>query len=277
MTRPVTSGESGKGSGEQAVAQFPELVLRAMTRHGVIPSRGYVTLEHDEALVSRYPGEPERPFVVHWTHSERDPADVFGDLTAYLVDAGARSAEWWFRDDSTPAGLEALVLAAGATTVEDQVCVARAVDGPLPSIAPGVRVTLVQDEQGLDAVTSIGAEVFGNPIPTDREGYLAEVLDDLDAARSAWVVGWLDDEPVGRASVGFEWQVAPLVGAAVLPYARRRGVYAAMLAARLDLAGAAHCHTAITKARRTESLPLLLREGFVPIGHERAHLLELAR
>ena len=69
--------------------------------------------------------------------------------------------------------------------------------------------------------------------------------------------------------------MAPLVGAAVLPHARRRGVYAAMLAARLDLASTARCHTAVTKARRTQSLPVLLREGFTPIGHERAHLLEI--
>ncbi|WP_404382807.1 GNAT family N-acetyltransferase [Knoellia locipacati] len=273
----MTSPAARQHPEEQPFAEFPELVLRAMTRHGVVPSRGYVTLEHDEALVSHYPDQPDRPFVVHWTHAERDPADVFADLTAYLLDRGARSAEWWFRDDSTPAGLEDLVLEAGATTVEDQVCVARAVDGSLPPIAPGVRVTLVQDQQGIDAVIGIGAEVFGNPVPADPQAYLAEVLDDLDQARSAWVVGWVDGEPVGRASVGFEWQVAPLVGAAVLPHARRRGVYAAMLAARLDLAATAHCHTAITKARRIGSLPLLLREGFVPIGRERAHLLELAR
>ncbi|CAN7445951.1 N-acetyltransferase family protein [Knoellia sp. LjRoot47] len=254
---------------------FPELVMRAMTRHGVVPSRGYVTLPHDEALVSHYPDDPDRPFVVHWTASEREPADLFADLTAYLRERGARGAEWWFRDDSTPAGLEELVLDAGATTTEDQVCVARAVDGVVPAFAPGVAVTLVQDAAGLDAVITIGSAVFDNPVPPDRDAWLAEVLDDLDHARSAWVVGWLDGEPVGRASVGFEWQVAPLIGAAVLPHARRRGVYAAMLAARLDLAATTRCHTAITKARRGESLPLLLREGFTPIGHERAHLLDL--
>ena len=268
MTSPVTP--------EPPEPPFPELVMRAMTRHGVVPSRGYVSLEHDEALVSHYPDEPERPFVVHWTDSEREPAEVFDDLTAYLVKHGARSAEWWFRDDSTPAGLEDLVLAAGAVTTEDQVCVARAVDGVMPTFAPGVRVTLVQDAAGLDAVVAIGAEVFGNPVPPDRDAHLAEVLDDLENARSAWVVGWLDGEPVGRASVGFEWQVAPLVGAAVLPHARRRGVYAAMLAARLDLASTTRCHTAITKARRTGSLRSLLREGFQPIGSERAHLLDVA-
>ena len=264
-----------EGQGADGGTQFPQIVLHAMTRHGVVPTRGYVTLEHDEALLSHHPDEPDRPFVVHWTRSEREPADVLADLTAYLRARGARSAEWWFRDDSTPAGLEELVVAAGATTVEDQVCVARAVGGSVPAIAPGVRVTLVRDAEGLDAVVRIGAEVFDNPVPPDPDAHLAEVLDDLDAARSAWVIGWVDGEPVGRASVGFEWQVAPLVGAAVLPHARRRGVYAAMLAARLDLAATARCHTAITKARRTASLLLLLREGFVPIGTERAHLLPI--
>lgn len=262
-------------SAEAPQPSFPDNVLRAMTREGVVPSRGHVVLEHDEALVSHHRDEPGRPFVVHWTRSERDAAEVFGDLTAYLRTRGARSAEWWFREDSTPDGLEELVLVAGATTVEDQVCVARAVDGTVPAIADGVRVTLVQDMTGLGAVLRIGAEVFGDPAPGDVEALLAEVVDDLDHARGAWVLGWVDGEPVGRARVGFEWQVAPLVGAEVVPHARRRGVYAAMLAARLDLAATARCHTAISKARRDASLPLLLREGFTPIGAERAHLLPL--
>lgn len=256
-------------------APFPEIVLQAMTRHGVMPLRGHVVLEHDEALISHYPPDPGRPFVVHWTHSEREPARLLDDLTAYLLEHGARSAQWWFRHDSTPAALEGLVLEAGAITVEDQVCVARTVDGSLPAIAPRVRVTLVQDARALDTVVDIGAEVFDDPVPVDREAYLAEVLEALDEGRSAWVVGWLDDEPVGRARVGVEWQVAALVGAAVLPHARRQGVYAAMLAARLDLAASARCHTAVTKARRTQSLPILLREGFTPVGYERAHLLGL--
>ncbi|MFC7492303.1 MULTISPECIES: GNAT family N-acetyltransferase [unclassified Knoellia] len=254
---------------------FPDLVLQSITRHGVTPSRGYVTLGHYDALISHYPPEPERPFVVHWTRSDRDPADLFGELTAYLRTSGARSAEWWFRDDSTPLGLEELVLAAGAKTIEDQVCVARAVGDAPPSIAPGVQVTLVQDAEALDAVVDIGVEVFDNPQP-DRAALLADVLDELERGAGAWVVGWVDGAPVGRARVGFEYGVAPLVGAAVLPHARRRGVYAAMLAARLDLASTARCHTAVTKARRTQSLPVLLREGFTPIGQERAHLLEIA-
>lgn len=257
--------------------RFPDNVLRAATtRHGVVPDRGHVTLEHDEALVSHHPDDPGRPFVVHWTHSERPAADVYDDVTAHLVERGARSAEWWFRDDSTPQGLEELVLQAGATTVEDRVCLAREVVAGVPAIAPGVRVTLVQDAHSAGVVLDIGTEVFGHPLPPDPGAFLAEVLDDLDNARSAWVVGWLHGEPVGCAKVGFEWQVAPLVGAAVLPHGRRRGVYAAMLAARLDLASTARCHTAITKARRAASLPLLLREGFVPIGTERAHVLPVS-
>lgn len=256
---------------------FPDLVLRSLTRYGVSPAHGYVTVGHYDALICRYPPEPERPFIVHWTRSDRDPADFFGELTAFMRDAGALSAEWWFRDDSTPEGLEDLVLAQGATTIEDQVCVARAVDAGLPEIAQGVRVTLVEDATTFDPVVDIGVEVFDSPEPLDRDALLTEVLDDLRRSHGAWVVGWVDGEPVGRARVGFESNVAPLTGAAVLPHARRRGVYAAMLAARLDLAQTARCHTAVTKARRNQSLPTLLREGFTPIGYERAHLLEIPR
>lgn len=260
---------------EGAGAQFPPLGVESFGRSGCMPSHGYVTLEHPEALISHYPPEPDRPFVVHWTHSERDASEVFDDLTAYLRSSGATRAEWWFRDDSTPVALEELVVAQGAELVEDQVGLARAIDGRLPDIAPGVRVTVVETPADHDAVVDIGVEVFGTPEPPDRAALFAQVQREFDTASAAWVVGWLDGVPVGRARVGFEWQVAPLTGAAVLPSARRSGVYAAMLAARLDLAQAVRCHTAVVKARRTQSLPVLLREGFVPIAHERAHLLDL--
>lgn len=255
---------------------FPDVVLRSLTRDGVVPGRGYVTLGHYDALICHYPPEPERAFVVHWTRSDRDAEELFGELTAYLRQSGARSAQWWFRDDSTPVGLEELVLAAGATTIEDQVCVARSVDQGRPRIASAVRVTVVEDASSIDAMVDIGVEVFGSPQPPDRGEVLAEVLDDLRRARGAWVLGWHDGEPVGRARVGFESNVALLMGAAVLPDVRRQGVYAAMVAARLDLASVVRCHTAVTKARRTQSLPILLREGFVPIGRERAHHLAIA-
>lgn len=256
---------------------FPDIVLRSMSGEGVVPSRGYTAVELEDALLSHCPAEPERPWVVHRTRSERNARDVFGDLTAYLLHRGATSAEWWFRDDSTPEGLEALVVDAGGVTTEDQVCVARTLGGELPRIAEGVKVTLVEDAVALDAVIDIGVEVFDNPAPDDRGAFLAEVLDELDRGTGAWVVGWLDGEPVGRAHVSCSFGVAPLVGAAVLPQGRRRGVYAAMLAARLDLAASVRCHTAISKARRDQSLPTLLRAGFVPIGTERAHLLQLVR
>ncbi|PRY51408.1 hypothetical protein BCF74_13623 [Knoellia remsis] len=254
-------------------AQFPPIVLGTMTRHGVEPNRGWVTLPHSEALVCRYPGEPDREFQVLWTQSDRPARELFDALTGFLRDAGARRVQWWFRDDSTPAGLEELVLASGATTVEDQVGVAREVGELRPLIAPGVSVSLVQDAAGVDAVVDIGVAVFDEPRDQDRRGLLSDVLAELDRGTGAWVVGMLDGVPVGRARATFSHGVAPLTGAAVLPSGRRRGVYAAMLAARLDLAALAGCRWAVTKARRDSSLPVLLREGFDPIGSERAHEL----
>ncbi|KGN38867.1 hypothetical protein [Knoellia subterranea] len=202
-------------------ATFPDIVPRTMSRHGVVPARGHAILGHEEALISHFPPEPDRPFVVHWTRSDRDAHAVLDDLVAHLAAAGARSVEWWFRGDSTPPGLEDLLIARGARQVEDQVGLARTVDAGLPTIADGVRVTLVEDRAALDAVVDIGVEVFGDPDTGDREHFFDEVNDELDRGVGAWVVGWLDREPVGRAHVGFEWGVAPLVGAAVLPRARR--------------------------------------------------------
>ena len=59
-------------------SQFPDVVLQSITRHGVVPARGYVPLGHDDALITHYPPDPRRPFVVHWTSSGREPEQSTG-------------------------------------------------------------------------------------------------------------------------------------------------------------------------------------------------------
>jgi GNAT superfamily N-acetyltransferase len=63
-------------------------------------------------------------------------------------------------------------------------------------------------------------------------------------------------------------EVARLWGGATMPHARRRGVYAAVLAERLHVAVEWGATLALVKGRIDTSAPILRRFGFRPHGRE---------
>jgi GNAT superfamily N-acetyltransferase len=81
---------------------------------------------------------------------------------------------------------------------------------------------------------------------------------------------------VGTAGVTVAGPDARLWGGGVLPEARDRGVYRALLAARLEYAVERQCEIAIVKGRVDTSGPILRRAGFSAYGTERSYLLDLS-
>jgi ribosomal protein S18 acetylase RimI-like enzyme len=77
-----------------------------------------------------------------------------------------------------------------------------------------------------------------------------------------YVLGLLEGEPVGGAGTHRQPGVGYLLGAVVLPRARRRGVYRALIAARLAALAAEGVPLAVTHAKESTSAPLLERVGF---------------
>jgi GNAT superfamily N-acetyltransferase len=69
-------------------------------------------------------------------------------------------------------------------------------------------------------------------------------------------------------------EYAYLFGAQVFPAFRGRGIYRALVAARLGFLAARGVSLAVTQARAATSAPLLERFGFETVFHSRCYLLE---
>ena len=79
----------------------------------------------------------------------------------------------------------------------------------------------------------------------------------------------LDGEPVGTGGITIADGVGRLWSGSVLEQHRGRGVYRALLAARLAYAVAHGCTMGLVKGRVETSGPILRRAGFEVYGQER--------
>lgn len=185
-----------------------------------------------------------------------------------------RHLTWWVRLDA-PRGLEVLLQARGQRE-ETLSVLARPCDVDLPdlSVPPDVEVRPVVDSASARDAFGVEAAVFGGRVPgpavlaataeTGRSG-----RDDVDKR----VVAYLDGEPVGIGGITVVDGVARLWGGAVMPHARGRGVYRALLDARLRRAAALGARTGLVKGRVETSAPVLRRAGFTAYGEERSYRL----
>ena len=82
-------------------------------------------------------------------------------------------------------------------------------------------------------------------------------------------------EPVGGAGLSLVEGVARLWGAGVLAVHRHRGVYRALLEARLRWGADRGARMALVKGRVESSAPVLTRAGFTTYGEERSYRVPL--
>jgi len=140
----------------------------------------------------------------------------------------------------------------------------------LPAVPSDATVLPVLDEDAARALSRVDEVVFED-LPIDDER-LSEVVGECVAEhstrRGARFVAWLDGEGVGNGGLTMAGEVARLWGGATLPHARRRGVYAAVLAERLRVAVDWGATLALVKGRIETSAPILRRFGFEPHGRE---------
>lgn len=179
------------------------------------------------------------------------------------AERGSERIVWRVRARPTPSDLRnQLVELGGSVTSRTEVCAAalgQGVDIPTPAY---VEVTVVQDADDLYTARRVGALAFGWPVP-QREGL---ALDELDSDRYFTFLARIDGEPVGSAGYTLVGDVARLWGAGVVESSRGRGVYRAMLAARLADARRKGATLAIVQAQVDTSAPILRRLGFTVYG-----------
>lgn len=199
------------------------------------------------------------------------------DLTTQTMGGAVAEQVAWFRargeelmwrvyDHDGPPGLAACLAEAGFEPAPPGTLMFFDLAGDVAGApADGVEVRRVRTLEDLDGFVSAGGKAFGHEEAWQRAAF-AKQLDDPDMALFIACVG-------GEAVASARLEMAPgrtfgqLFGGGVAPAHRRRGLYRALVAARVAEARARGLAYLSIEARDT-SRPILERLGFVPAGRE---------
>jgi GNAT superfamily N-acetyltransferase len=194
----------------------------------------------------------------------RRAADVVSSVLTELRSERVTEAYWTVGPASQPPGLgDALVTAGASVDGTLDICAyelaGRLPDGPDDTVS----VRHVRTRDDVAVFQRVNAAAWGYPPPSE---------DDVERAtaqlRRGYVLGCWQGDPVGVAGYTLAGDVARLWGAAVVPAARGRGVYRAMVRARLQDAAEQGATLALVHAQPTSS-PVLQRVGFTVHGQQR--------
>ena len=141
-----------------------------------------------------------------------------------------------------------------------------------PPCAPEVSLEEVRESAGLGDYAAVVAEGWKQT----PERAAADAQRALAAGTHRLFLARLEGRPAGAAAVflrpSSEGGAGYLTGAVVLPAARKRGLYRALVSARLAALAAAGVPLATTQARDHSSAPILKRLGFETLFQVRVFL-----
>ncbi|HEX2554965.1 MAG TPA: GNAT family N-acetyltransferase [Microvirga sp.] len=187
---------------------------------------------------------------------------------AFFRDRGS-AFEWKLYDYDSPADLASRLAAAGLEPEEPETFVAFPVEtgARFRDPPPGVRIERVDDPATFGAIEQVNGAVYGRP---DHARWLAatvaaEKRGDPDALSVH--AAFAGDEPVAVAWMRHRRGDAfgSLWGGATLAPWRGRGLYSALVGARVAEARARGCRW-LTVDCSPMSLPILVRCGFTPLA-----------
>jgi Acetyltransferase (GNAT) family len=190
------------------------------------------------------------------------------EVRAVGRERGLRHLTWWVGELSTPAGLAERLAALGLVPDPELAEMTSLTIDRAPAGEPRVEVRRVETLDEYLAALELDWEVWD--VPED------ERVEQRAAQRATWplaesvgvYVAYVDGGPAGFGRAVFAPQAAMLVGGSVLPAARGRGAYAALVHARWRDA-VARGVPRIAVSAGPMSAPILERLGFRPIGRIR--------
>jgi GNAT superfamily N-acetyltransferase len=202
-------------------------------------------------------------------------ADVIHEVRAHVAEAGHREAMWWVGSSASPSDLVDRLRTHGLVPDERPGSEAHATSLVLVDEPPAVEGVEARRVRGFDEF------MVANRISVEAFGASAEDAAQWDAiAEERWqaernghsprtYVAYLDGRAVGvaRAIVDDGDPAALMIGGGVLPDARGRGVYRALVRVRWDDAAAAGIAALCTQAGAM-SRPILERLGFRPVAEQ---------
>ncbi len=179
---------------------------------------------------------------------------------------GLPLVEWWV-GWSTPPGIAEALLERGLVPDEEPVLTGMTCSSEPPG-APRVEVRRLETAEQYLAAVMVDWTVWNIP-DAERERRLATEAARFDASRSAGTVhhwaAYDGETPVGFGRAVDMTEGVALMGGAVLPSARGRGVYRALVQARWEHAAARGTPLLVVQAGRM-SAPILAGLGFESHG-----------
>jgi hypothetical protein len=189
-------------------------------------------------------------------------------LVHELVPADKRQV-WWIGPSAEPENLVELLEARGFEAAPDGPEVrAMVLTTPPPSPAAEIAVRRIETYEDFVAARAVQWDAF--EIPEERREQQREHLQrEFDESmRHGVPVGFLallDGKPAGTGLAIPSDRGVFLIGGSTAPWARGRGLYRALVAARWDYAVARGTPALVTEALVTTSYPILQRLGFTEV------------
>jgi hypothetical protein len=192
---------------------------------------------------------------------------TIAEVHAVLHERSRTACTWEIGSSATPAGLVALLRARGLVDDADP-DVAAMVLFDEPPTAEGVEARPVRDFEELVGARAVAWKAFGMEREPDEEADRARWRDETERGDRRTFVALVDGELVGSGTSTYVEGAVTLNAGAVLPHARGRGAYRALVRARWEDAVARGTPTLVTQAGRM-SLPILERIGFREVARIR--------
>jgi GNAT superfamily N-acetyltransferase len=176
--------------------------------------------------------------------------EVRAEIHAHIRSRGRTGCSWEVGSSAMPSDLVERLLELGLVEDDEPLRWGMALTAP-PTGTSSVEVRRAETIDARRVGAQIAAEVFGTqyseppPPSPDTSTYIA----------------YIDAKPIGRATGSFNEHGVTLFGAAVLPDARGKGAYRALVHARWEDAVARGTPLAVTDAG-SQSRPILERMGF---------------
>jgi GNAT superfamily N-acetyltransferase len=203
-----------------------------------------------------------------------DVAEVLAEVRALVREHDHREAMWWVGSSATPTDLVDRLQTHGLVPDErpgsephatSMVLVNEPPAGPPDVVAR--RVASLAEYRITNKVSAVAFDV--NPEDAAAWEAIAEErwAAELEGDGRSTYIAYLDGEPVARARtiLDADCPAVLMIGGGVLPEARGRGVYRALVRARWDDAVAAGKPALCTHAGKL-SRPVLERLGFEPVA-----------
>jgi GNAT superfamily N-acetyltransferase len=213
--------------------------------------------------------EPAWNVVQRLRLSADDIDAVRAQVHELLRERGRTACSWEIGSSATPPDLVRRLKARGLVADDDPHILAMVLQAA-PAAVPGIEAGPVRDFAEFLAAARLAWTSFGMERGVDEDAERLRYEAQIGLGHGRTFVARLDGEIVGSGTSTYVEGAVTLNGGAVLPQARGRGAYRALVRARWEDAVARGTPTLVTQAGRM-SAPILERLGFRRVA--RIHIL----